>query len=258
MGIFSIVLCAVLFVFFKPILVFPYSGIALFGGFLWGLYYFIYSKILLKEEVSRVICLVSISPIIVTLLAGIFLKEIFDVTKYIGIVLLVISGLLLSHKKKGGRIRIIDSLKFVLILILLFSFSQIIDKFVIGEIGYWPLYFWTCFGVFLTTIPVLLINKVRTSFVNSLKKMRKKDLSIWFIAELFGIFGSIAYYLAVFLGQISLVSAIGSLQPFFIFIITIFLSIFFPKILKEELNRYNILMKSIAIVAVFIGTWLLV
>lgn len=33
---------------------------------------------------------------------------------------------------------------------------------------------------------------------------------------------------------------------------------FMTKILKEELNRYNILMKSISILLILAGTWLLV
>jgi len=257
-GIFAMPICTVIFVLLKPTFVFPYSVIALSIGLLWGLYYLIYAKTLLNEEVSRTISLVFIHPIIVTILAGIFLKEIFSTSKYIGIVLLVTSGILLSYRKKGRRINLIGSLKLISILILMWSCLQVAEKITVEQIGYWSLYFWATLGVFLAATPFLLSKKTKISFIKSIKKIGRKGLPFLVTGEIFATLGSISFYVAISLGPVSLISAIGSLQPFFVFIYIIFLSIFIPKFLKEEINKYNILMKSIAIALVLVGTWLLI
>ena len=255
---FGLPLCIFIFIFFNPPFIFPYSIIAAFEGILWMSYYYIFAKTLSNEEVSRTMSLIFIYPIFVTILAGIFLKEVFGISKYIGIGLLVMSGLLLSYKKEGKKIGIIKSLKLILMLILIFSCIDVIDKFLVGKIGYWPLYFWTTAGLFLTVIPILFIKKIRTNFVNSFKKTGKKGFLALITSEIFAISGSISYYIAISLTHVSVVAAIGSLQPLFVLICTIFLSAFVPKFLKENLNRRNILIKSVAVLFVLIGAWLLV
>jgi len=258
MGIIAIPISVAIFLFFNPLLIFPYSVISLFSGLMWGVFYFIYGKVLVDEEVSRATSLTFIAPLIVSILAGIFLKEVFTIPKYIGIILLVASGLLISHKKEKGRIFFIQSLKLILVMILIMSTTQVMDKFVSGKIGYWGLYFWNSIGIFLATAPFFIAKKIRTAFVNSLKQTWRKSLLNLGVAEVFAIIASLSYYIAVFLGPVSMVSALGSLQPSFVFVYIIFLSIFIPKFLKEEVNRYSILMKSVAIVFVILGTWLLV
>jgi drug/metabolite transporter (DMT)-like permease len=255
---FGLPLCIFIFIFFNPMFVFPYSIIAAFEGVLWMLYYYIFAKTLSNEEVSRTMSLIFIYPIFVTILAGIFLKEVFDISKYLGIGLLVISGLLLSYKKVGKKIGIIKSLKLILMLVFLLSCIEVIDKFLVGKIGYWPLYFWTTAGLFLTVIPILFIKKIRTNFINSFKKTGKVGFLALIASEIFAISGSISYYIAIYLTHVSVVAAIGSLQPLFVLICAIFLSIFVPKFLKENLNRRNILIKSVAVLFVLIGAWLLV
>lgn len=258
MGIVSTPVLAFIFLFLKPLFIFPYTIIGFLVGALWTVFYFIYGKVLSNEEVSRTMSIIFIYPIFVSILAGIFLNEVFGISKYIGIFLLATSGLLICYEKKGKRISLMVSLKFIMILIFIWSITQVMDKFVVDNIGYWSLYFWTAFGVSSTSLPFFFIKKIRTNFVNSLKETWRKTLSTMIIVESFAIIATVSYYNAISLGPVSMVSAIGSIQPFLIFVYTIFLSIFMPKILKEELSSYNILTKSLAVVFVLVGTWLLI
>jgi len=256
-GIFAIPTFAFVFLLLKPTFVFPYSIISIFIGFLYTLSYFVYAKILSNEEVSRAMSLAFIYPMFVIILAGIFLKEIFTIEKYIGIFLLIISGLLVSYKKEGKGIGVIKSLKLIIILILFWSSIQVIEKFIVGKIGNWPIYFWINVGIFLSVIPTFIIKTTRTNFVNSFKKTGRRGVSALVIAQCFAVCSSASYYIAISLGPVSMVSAVGSLQPFFVLVYSVFLTIFVPKFLKEDLNKYNILMKSVAILFILIGTWLL-
>jgi drug/metabolite transporter (DMT)-like permease len=257
-GIFGLPTSAFVFLFFKPIFIYPYSIIAIFLGFVYSLSYLVYAKILINEEVSRAISLTFLYPILVTIMAGIFLKEVFGFQRYVGIFLLVISGLLVSYKKEGKKISIIKSLKLIILLIIIWSCIQVTEKFVVDKIGNWSIYFWINVGLFLSILPIILIKTITKNFVNSFKKIGKRGLSTLVVAQCVSVCSSVSYYIAISLGPVSMVSAIGSLQPFFVLIYSVLLTIFVPKFLKENLNKYNIFMKSIAIIFVLVGTWLLV
>ncbi|HRY63657.1 MAG TPA: hypothetical protein P5267_03600, partial [Patescibacteria group bacterium] len=56
------------------------------------------------------------------------------------------------------------------------------------------------------------------------------------------------------LGPVALVSSLTGVQVIFVFIMTIFLSLKAPKILKEELNKENLWLKIVALILVVTGT----
>ncbi|MFC1486653.1 hypothetical protein ACFLRN_03045, partial [Thermoproteota archaeon] len=60
---------------------------------------------------------------------------------------------------------------------------------------------------------------------------------------------------ATSLSYVSLVSALAGLQHFFVFVYVLLLSLFVPRILKEELSKNVVLLKIIAIALMIVGTW---
>jgi len=256
-GIFGLPTFSFVFAFFNPVFAYPYSIIAIFLGFAYTLSYFVYAKILTKEEVSRTVSLISLYPMVVTILADIFLKEVFGLQRYVGIFLLVLSGLLVSYKKEGKKMGVIKSLKLIILLIIIWSSIQVTEKFVVDKIGNWSIYFWINVGLFMSVLPAFFFKTIRKDFSRLVKNSGRKGLSALAVAQGFSVGCSVSYYTAISLGPVSLVSAIGSLQPFFVLIYSVFLTIFVPKFLKEDLSRYNLLMKVIAVMFVLVGGWLL-
>ena len=62
---------------------------------------------------------------------------------------------------------------------------------------------------------------------------------------------------ALSLGPVALINAIGGIQSIFVFIIAILISIFAPKIIKEELDMKNVVLKIAALVLIVVGLLLL-
>jgi hypothetical protein len=62
---------------------------------------------------------------------------------------------------------------------------------------------------------------------------------------------------ASLLAPIVLVMLVNSLQPIFVFLMGILLTLFLPKLSKENITKQVLLQKSAAIVIVLIGTYLL-
>jgi hypothetical protein len=48
-----------------------------------------------------------------------------------------------------------------------------------------------------------------------------------------------------------------SLEPFFVFLFTLPLSLYLPWVLKEEMDRRIVVVKAIAILLILLGSWLI-
>ena len=68
---------------------------------------------------------------------------------------------------------------------------------------------------------------------------------------------NIFYYGAVSLQLVSLVSALSAIQPMFILVIVLAISYVKPRFVYEELSRKATLTKTIDVILVFLGTYLL-
>ena len=62
---------------------------------------------------------------------------------------------------------------------------------------------------------------------------------------------------ATAVGFATLVTALSDVQSLFVLLFTVVLSLFFPKILKEELSGKIVLQKLVAIILMFVGVILI-
>jgi len=70
---------------------------------------------------------------------------------------------------------------------------------------------------------------------------------------LIALFGILFSIIATSISYVTLVNALSSVQPFFVLLFTVLLSIFFPHIIKEEINKSIMFLKVLAIILMFIG-----
>jgi len=75
--------------------------------------------------------------------------------------------------------------------------------------------------------------------------------------ESLNLLGVLFITIATSIGYVTLVNALSSIQPFFVLLFTVLLSIFYPSILKEELSKSIIFLKILAIVLMFSGAILI-
>ena len=68
--------------------------------------------------------------------------------------------------------------------------------------------------------------------------------------------GMFLVYLALQRGPVSLVGVLESFEIVFVLILTIIISAFFPKILKEDIDKKTIIIKMISIIAMLAGLYL--
>ena len=237
---------------------FPYSLLALLDGLRPILAFWFYSKALMVEEISRLTSLFQLIPIFVVVLSALFLNEILGIQKYLGIILIVFGSILISYRKSKGKNSLSSALGLMVAFDFIIAAFSIFEKYLLNYLDYWSLLFWGVIGSFSGVMFLLSFSKPREEFLKIVPIVGKKGVFVTFVNEGVSFLGTICGFIAMSLVSVSIASALFALQPFFVFVFMLFVSVFLPKILKEEINKQVILFKISAIALMFLGTWLVV
>ena len=238
----------------------PYTAISMdnlilsiLSGLLWGIVPFVYFTSILTQEVSRIISLFSISPLLVLIFSTAILNEVLAYEKYLGIFIIVAGSLLITLKSNGGnKFSINTKLLLVLVATFLISASQVLSKFVLKEVPYWNFYVWLALGTFLSTF---LITLTKFNSLKTVAHIGNKYLGLLIVSRILGVLGLISFITALSFGFASLVSAAFSVQSLFIIVFAFILSLFDHHI--EKLKGSQGLLKFIAIILVIFGVFII-
>ena len=127
LGVFDLAAIALIFLIngFDPLSL-QNLALALVGGLASLMIIILYFKAVQIEEISRVIALIYLTPLFVTVLAAVFLGEVFTWDKYAGILLLIAGAVLVSYKL--GKITFGKAFWYLLLASLFFGIYAIIPK----------------------------------------------------------------------------------------------------------------------------------
>ena len=228
-------------------------------GMILGFMFVFYNKAIKMEEVSRVALMIYLTPMFVLPLAYVFLGEVLSVQKYVGVILLISSAVLISYKKSRGKFRMSKALWYVLVLDLMYAGLTISEKYFFGFIDYLSFLFWTLIGAVISGLIFLLIPKLRKDFQAEMSRTDKKKLvSLRIVNLVLYYVGIIFFYIALSQEPASVVSAVPSVQPLFVLIFIFIFGFFVPKALSEKIDRSTVALKILSIALMFAGTWLTV
>lgn len=229
--------------------------IALIAGIFHFLCYVFYFKAVKLEEISRVVPLFHFTPVFVLIFGTFLLGEIFTPIKYFGIFLILIGAVGLSFKNsiklnlgKAFWLMILSSISWAV-----FSISL---KYLLNFSDFWTVFAYTRIGAVFALIPAVYFTF--NDFKSLIRKQGLKPVAVVSIAHLFNLAALILATVAVSLGPVILVEFLSSTQYLFLFFITIFLSIFYPSIIKEDIGRFNVIIKFAAIMLMILGSVLIV
>jgi len=232
----------------------PLSYLNIIWAFVAGVLYILsmlfYFKAAKIEEISRIAPLWYLTPVFVLILAAIFLGEVFPLIKYLGIFLLVTGAIIISLKNLE-KISIGRAFWFMILASLVLSGEAVITKHLLNFTDFWTVFSYIKIGTIFALIPIFYFSfKDLTSTV---KEHGKKVIGVISLAEILNLVGKVFITIAIATGYVTLVNALSSVQPFFVLLFAVILSIFYPSIIKEELNKPIIVQKLVAIILMFIG-----
>ena len=229
-------------------------------GIIFGLAFVLYNKALLVEEVSRVTPLFYLAPLFVLILSALFLGEHLPTRRYIGIGLMVLSAILVSFRwPERKSFSVSPALFMMLFLDLLIAGKDVIAKFLFSYIDYWTYLFWFVLGNIVVRPFLLLHPNIKRRFIADIKSLQPRIYLLCFVNSALAWLGYVLYFDAISRTYVSLVSAIPSTQPFFVFIFAIVLGVFYPELIKENISeKSSVLVKGSATVMILVGAYLIV
>lgn len=215
---------------------------------------YFYFRAAMIEEISRVVPLNYIAPFFVSIQALVFLDESFSAKKYIGILFLILGAFLISLKKPF-KLHVGKAFWLMILSSFALSIHLVITKYLLSFADFWTVFSLSRIGLFLALLPVF--PKYYSDFVSTLKNHGRKVVVAMTVNESFALLASLFITIAASSGFVTLVNALSSVQPFFVLFFAVVLSIFFPKVLKEEIGKSVILLKFVAMALMFTGAVLI-
>jgi drug/metabolite transporter (DMT)-like permease len=218
--------------------------------------YYSYSAIS-KSSVSRVIPIQGgLIPLFSFLFAYLVLHERLSQPQIIGFLFLVVGAILISSRKEHN---VWSHKAFFLAATsaVFFALASVLTKYIFVQSNFISGMVWTRIGFLLPVLPILAFKKNREAIFNAPKEAGVKNVALYYSSRITGTAGGFLQNYAVSLGSVSIVNALQGTQFVFLLLITSFLSVYFPKVLKERINAQTIFLKLVAIVLISCGLYLL-
>ncbi len=217
-----------------------------------------YFYALAQEETSMVVPLYQTVPIFSFILGFFILGETISPVQISAGLLIIIGAVFISLDLENVKIK-----KRTLLLMLSSSFMVavyvLVFKVVAVKENFWGSVFYEEIGVMLAGLFLFAFMKnYRNQFIIILKKNRVSVISINGFNELVNIGAKLLVNYASLLAPIALITVANGLQPFFVFLYGIVLTLLFPSFAKETLEKKYIAQKLSAIAVMLLGTYLLI
>jgi drug/metabolite transporter (DMT)-like permease len=227
-----------------------------FSGVLYMAAMYFYLQALQGEEASVVAPFFQVGPLFGYALAWIVLGETLTHRQFAGGGLIVAGGFLLSVHPGAGRLR----LRLVLLMLacsFVLAVSSVIFKLFAVQDAFWSTTFWTYLGEALYGIAVLALPGPRRQFLALFQRHPGAVAGVNVANELINLGGTLGARYALLLAPLSLVQAIASTTTLFVFLFGVLLSLFLPKLGREDLSARNLLQKSVSALLITAGVYLI-
>ncbi|MDE1847255.1 MAG: hypothetical protein KGH52_04330, partial [Candidatus Micrarchaeota archaeon] len=195
----------------------------------------------------------AMDTLFVAVIAVFTLREVFSLPIYVGIGMLLL-GITLLGMRKIGKPRINKAVAIMLFASFLLGSSTVIVKYLLGFGNYLSILADVLLGYVFVLVPLLYLNFHK---VRRLVETNRKGVAVLVTKETIAMFANILFIFAASIGPIALVNALSSVQPLFVLVFAVGLSVFYPKILREEIRESSVLLKLAAIVVIIIGSYLI-
>ncbi len=231
--------------------------VAILSGVLRAASVYLMFYTLKREEVSMVIPIVNSYPILVALLAMPILGEFLDTSQWIAIIIVVLGVILATFRGASGG-KITWSGKVLCLLLAasaLWALSEVMAKYALAVISPWQMYALSHFSMAF----IFLLISLRPRILSEWARHQKRSSAIIIIIfnETIAVISVVLLYWAMERGPVSLVSAVSSIRPVFVFIYALIISRFSELLLERRANKGTLLLRFIAVTMIAGGVALI-
>lgn len=259
--LFSVVVLPVLY-FIDPAVIYVSVSHALLlisVGILNASSIYLYLKALDKDEASIVVPLWQMIPVFGFLFGLILLGETLTTGQLIGGILVVGFSALLTLEldfEQGIKLK-----KGIFLLMMLssafFALGETVFKMGAMETNFMAALFWGNIGLLIFGLTLCCITTYRKSFFLLMKDKFGTTLGLNLGSEALTVLGNTLSRYAILLAPVAAVLAIAGLQPMFVLVIGVLITLLIPKLQGEKISSKHLVQKIICITAIVIGTTIL-
>ncbi len=212
-----------------------------------------------KDDASLTVPLFQMIPVFSFILGYIFLEENLNINQIIGGIIILVASIFISlNISEIKRIHMKWDVFLLMVLSsILYSLNFIFFKYFVIETNFFIASFWEyvgfgLFGLFL----LIFVKNYREGFISVLRINKTQVLAVNITNEIVNIIAKISFNYATVLAPVTLIWIVNGIQPFFVFLFGIILTVLFPKISKEDISKRTLVQRGLAIVAITIGVYL--
>jgi drug/metabolite transporter (DMT)-like permease len=239
------------FISLNDLIIANMAGICIVIGLL---YYF---KAVQLTTVSRILPIQGgLVPLFTLAFAYFLLGERLNPNQYVSFIFLVSGAVLISFRKEKQGWHA-TALGFAIVSSVLFALAAIFSKHIFDVSNFVSGMVWTRMGFIIAAVALLASKENRKYIFKAPKEAKAKNIFIYYVARFSGTIGGFLQNYAVSIGSVTIVNALQGTQFIFVLLLTSFLSIYFPKVLKEKITKAILAQKIFAILLIGVGLALL-
>lgn len=237
-----------------------FTALALTAGMFFTFALFLFFSSLKIAETSRVVPIQGgFVPFFTLILAYLVLGERLGETDIVAIGLLLGGSVLITTGKgnegqggeRGAWVRLALGAAF------LFALSFTMTKSVFDMLGFINGFIWTRFGMAIGALLMLFDPDARKAIFSQIHRTSPQTGFLFITGQIVGALAGIGQNFAIALGSVTIVNALAGTQFVFLFILTALLSIWSPKILREEISSPILVRKGLATALISAGVAIL-
>jgi drug/metabolite transporter (DMT)-like permease len=228
------------------------------SGILYMSAIYFYLQALQTEEASTIAPFFQAAAIFGLILGYFVLGEKISIIQIIGILSIIAGSVILSLRFGQSTSRVKTRMVILMLTCALaIALSSLIFKFFAVRDEFWTTTFWNFAGQALFGVILMLIASNRLQFKRMMRSNSGAVLSVNIVNELINLGGNLGLRYALLLAPLAIVQAISSTTLFFVLFFGIVLSLFFPRLGREEIGIASLMQKIIATILVFAGVLLI-
>ncbi len=215
-----------------------------------------YFKALNKNDASIVVAMFQLIPVFSYFLGLIFLKEVLSLKQIVGGLIVIISSVVITFDFNDKKF---DKTKTKALLIMFcssftYSIYFLLFRLTTIDVNFNVATFWYQIGLLLNGLILMaFFKKYRKSFTDLVRKNGKVVFSFNILNEALNLIANVLVNFAITIAPMALVLTLNGLQPFFVFLIGVGLTLTFPKLFNEDISKKSVVQKTLCIICSIIG-----
>lgn len=219
-----------------------------------ALYQYPYYRALSLDDTSTVSSLFALGKILVPLLAFLMVGEVLTGLQYVGFGMIIFGAAALTFR--WDTLRFNRALFYMIAAAIIVALEAVLYKHIFTFVDWSTGFTWSVIFGCVFALAMLFSTRWRKDIFGSVGIFKKSWL-LFGSEELLTFLGTGAMTYSISLTKVSLVEAIGAIQPFFVLGYAVMMGRIFPEVFKEKVSPIIILKKVLIFSIIGVGVLLI-